>query len=138
MLEHNIQLIYDKLSDPSKYRELVEANADKLPPEAREHMSKVKFDDDGIAIESPMGAIKMSVDQAETVAPTRIVYSAVGAPVKLALVIELEQVDDTHTQEVASIEVDIPFFMAKMVSGQLKEGAQKFGEVLAHIPYDNI
>ncbi len=130
--------MYDKLKDPSRYQQLLDDNADKLPPEAREYMGNVKFIDGGIAISSPVGDIRMGVDPDGTTAPTRIVYSTIGSPIKMALVIELEPVDDNHTRETASIEVDIPFFMAKMVAPKLKEGAEKFGEVLTHIPYDKI
>lgn len=137
-IAHNINTIYDKLSNPSRYKELIEANADKLPEEARKNLDKLQFEDGCIAIQSPMGAIKLAVDQATTIDPTRIAYTAVGSPVKFNLIIELKAIDENTTEEVASLELDLPFFMAKMVAPQLKEGAKKFGELLKMIPYDNL
>lgn len=137
-IAHNINTIFDKLSNPSRYKQLLEDNADKLPEEARKNLDKVQFDDDGIAIQSPMGAIKLAVDQATTIEPTRIAYTAVGAPVKFGLAIDLKAIDENTTEEVATIELDLPFFMAKMVAPQLKDGAKKFGELLKMIPYDNL
>ncbi|MBQ0068499.1 MAG: hypothetical protein KBT09_01910 [Bacteroidales bacterium] len=137
-IAHNINTIFDKLSNPSRYKQLLEDNADKLPEEARKNLDKVQFDDDGIAIQSPMGAIKLAVDQATTIEPTRIAYTAVGSPVKFGLAIDLKAIDENTTEEVATIELDLPFFMAKMVAPQLKDGAKKFGELLKMIPYDNL
>lgn len=137
-IAHNINTIFDKLSNPSRYKQLLENNADKLPEEARKNLDKVQFEDDGIAIQSPMGAIKLAVDQATTIEPTRIAYTAVGSPVKFGLAIDLKAIDENTTEEVATIELDLPFFMAKMVAPQLKDGAKKFGELLKMIPYDNL
>lgn len=137
-IAHNINTIFDKLSNPSRYKQLLEDNADKLPEEARKNLDKVQFEDDGIAIQSPMGAIKLAVDQATTIEPTRIAYTAVGSPVKFGLAIDLKAIDENTTEEVATIELDLPFFMAKMVAPQLKDGAKKFGELLKMIPYDNL
>ena len=137
-IAHNINTIFDKLSNPSRYKQLLEDNADKLPEEARKNLDKVQFDNDGIAIQSPMGAIKLAVDQATTIEPTRIAYTAVGSPVKFGLAIDLKAIDENTTEEVATIELDLPFFMAKMVAPQLKDGAKKFGELLKMIPYDSL
>lgn len=138
VINYNIDTIFDKLSNPSRYQQLIADNADKLPEEARKNLDKVQFEDDCIAIQSPMGAIKLAVDRATTIDPTRIAYTAVGSPIKFGLAIDLKAIDENTTEEVATIELDLPFFMAKMVAPQLKEGAKKFGELLKMIPYDNL
>ncbi len=137
-INQNITTIFGILTNPAKYLKVIQERANELPPEAKEHLDKVKFGEESISIESPMGAITLGVDKEETVEPTRIVYSANNSPVKFALKIELEKVDENTTSEVAMLELDIPFFMAKMVAPQLKDGAKKFGEMLAMIPYDKV
>lgn len=137
-IKHNINTVFDKLSDPARYKQLLEANADKLPAHVREHLDKITFGQDYIAINSPMGPVKLGINMNETVAPTRIVYSAMESPVKFGLAIELTQLDESHTQEMSVIELDLPFFVAKMIGPKLQDGAEKFGEMLSKIPYDTI
>ena len=70
IIDHNIDVIYSKLSDPRIFKEHLDNNIDRLPDEAREHLEKVKFEDDGISVESPMGMLKLSV--CDSVAPTMV------------------------------------------------------------------
>ena len=79
VIDYGIDVIYSKLSDPRVFKAHLDANMDRLPAEAREHLEKVKFEDDGISIKSPMGALKLSV--AESVEPTMVKYS-VGSKLK--------------------------------------------------------
>ena len=133
VIDHNIELIYSKLSNPSMFKEKLENNMDRLPDEAREHLDKVKFEDDGISIDSPMGAVKLSVS--ESVEPNMVKYVAESSPVPFGLTINLEAIDEEHTNAIAEINIELPFMLRAMVGGQLKEGAQKMGEVLARLPY---
>lgn len=133
VIDHNIELIYSKLSNPSMFKEKLENNMDRLPDEAREHLDKVKFEDDGISIDSPMGAVKLSVS--ESVEPNLVKYVAESSPVPFGLTINLEAIDEEHTNAIAEINIELPFMLRAMVGGQLKEGAQKMGEVLAKLPY---
>lgn len=133
VIDHNIELIYSKLSNPSMFKEKLENNMDRLPDEAREHLDKVKFEDDGISIDSPMGAVKLSVR--ESVEPNMVKYVAESSPVPFGLTINLEAIDEEHTNAIAEINIELPFMLRAMVGGQLKEGAQKMGEVIAKLPY---
>ena len=134
----NIGTVFAKLSNPSLFKEQIEKNLDRMPEEARENMRKVKFEPDGISVESPMGPLKLAVDAEQSVAPNRIVFTAAQAPVKFNMVIELTAVSDSETDSVASLQLDLPFFLRGMVGKQLEEGAKKFGQMLAMLPYDNL
>ena len=50
VIDYGIDVIYSKLSDPRVFKAHLDANMDRLPAEAREHLEKVKFEDDGISI----------------------------------------------------------------------------------------
>ena len=65
-------------------------------------------------------------------------FTAAQAPVKFNMVIELLPVSETETDSVASLQLDLPFFLRGMVGKQLEEGARKFGQMLAMLPYDNL
>ncbi|MBQ4367014.1 MAG: hypothetical protein II786_02900 [Muribaculaceae bacterium] len=134
----NVSTIYSKLSNPSFFSERLEANLDKLPEEARENLSKVHFEADAIAIDSPMGPLRLAVDPEQSVQDRRIVFGAAQAPVKFNMIINLDPRDINVTDSVAELQLDLPFFLLKMVEPQLKEAAKKFGEMLARLPYDEI
>ncbi len=133
VIDHNINLIYSKLSNPSLFKDKMEKNMDRIPDEAREHLDKVKFEDDGISIDSPMGALKLSVS--ESVEPSLVKYVAESSPVPFGLTVNLEAIDDNHTNAVAEINIELPLMLRAMVGGKLSEGAQKMGEMLTKLPY---
>lgn len=133
VIDYNIELIYSKLSNPSMFKEKLEKNMDQMPDEAREQLNNLNFEDDGISIDSPMGAVKLSVG--ESVAPSMVKYVAESSPVPFGLTVNLEAIDDDHTNAVAEINIEIPMMLRAMVGGKLKDGAQKMGEVIAKLPY---
>ncbi len=136
VIDHNINLIYSKLSNPSMFREQMEKNRDRIPDEARENLNKVKFEDDGISIDSPMGAMKLSVS--ESVEPSLVKYVAQSSPVPFGLTVNLEAIDEERTNAIAEINIELPMMLRGMIGGKLTEGAQKLGEVLTKLPYGEI
>lgn len=132
-INHNINLIYSKLSDPSIFKAQIDNNMDRLPEEAREHLKSVKFEEDGISVESPMGMLKLSVSESQE--PTMVKYTAQSSPVPFGVTINLESVDENTTQAVTELNIELPFMLKAMVGGKLSEGAQKMGELIAKLPY---
>ena len=106
---------------------------DRLPEEAREHLKSVKFEEDGISVESPMGTLKLSVSESQE--PTMVKYTAQSSPVPFGVTINLESVDENTTQTVTELNIELPFMLKAMVGGKLSEGAQKMGELIAKLPY---
>ena len=130
--------IYSKLTNPSLIKSQIEAHADKIDAEARQHLDAVKFTEDSIAIQSPMGEVTLALDRASSIDGQRVVYTASQSPVPINMVINLEAQPDATTMSTAELQLQLPFFMRKMVEGQLQEGANRFGELLAHIPFDRL
>jgi len=133
IIDHNIDVVYSKLSDPRVFKEHIDKNLDRLPEEAREHLQSVKFEDDGISVDSPMGPLKLSVS--ESVAPSMVKYTAPSSPVPFGLTINLQAIDDTHTESVTEISIELPFMLKAMVGSKLTDGAKKLGELIAKLPY---
>lgn len=133
IIDHNIDVIYSKLSDPRVFKAHIDSNIDRLPDEAREHLEKVKFEDDGISVDSPMGALKLSVS--ESVAPSMVKYTAQSSPVPFGLTINLQAIDDTHTESITELNIELPFMLKAMVGSKLTDGAKKIGELIAKLPY---
>ncbi len=130
--------IYSKLTNPSLIKNLIDAHADKIEGEARQHLDTVKFSEDSISIQSPMGEVSLSLDRGQRIDGQRVVYTASQSPVPINMVINLEQQPDDTTMSTAELQLQLPFFLRKMVEGQLQEGANRFGELLAVIPFDRL
>lgn len=130
--------IYSKLTNPSLIKSQIEAHADKIDAEARQHLDAVRFTEDSIAIQSPMGEVTLALDRASSIDGQRVVYTASQSPVPINMVINLEAQPDATTMSTAELQLQLPFFMRKMVEGQLQKGANRFGELLARIPFDRL
>lgn len=130
--------IYSKLTNPSLIKNQIDAHADQIDGEARQHLDAVHFSEDSIAIQSPMGEVTLSLDQEKSIDGERVVYTASSSPVPINMVVNLEQQEDKTTMSTAELQLELPFFLRKMVEGQLKEGAERFGQILARIPFDKL
>ncbi|MBE6315803.1 MAG: hypothetical protein E7078_04060 [Bacteroidales bacterium] len=130
--------IYSKLTKPSLIQQQVEANADRIDEQARQHLDTVKFTEDSISIQSPMGEVALSLDRENSIEDERVVYTASSSPVPINMVINLQSQDDGTTMSTAELQLQLPFFLRKMVEGQLQEGAERFGELLSRIPFDRL
>ncbi len=130
--------VYTKLTNPSLIKGLIEAHADRIDDAARQHLDTVKFTEDAIAIQSPMGEVVLALDHENSVEGQRVVYTASQSPVPINMVINLEAQPDATTMSTAELQLQLPFFLRKMVEGQLQEGANRFGELLSLIPFDRL
>ena len=139
---HNIACdaatIYSKLANPSLIQQQIEANADRIDPAAREHLDTVKFTQDAIAIQSPMGEVKLELDRQNSIDGQRVIYTASSSPVPINMVVNLEGQADGTTNSTAELQLELPFMLRSMVGGKLQEGADRFGELLARIPFDKL
>lgn len=130
--------IYSKLTNPSLIKDLIDEHADKIEGEARQHLDTVKFGEGSISIQSPMGEVSLSLDREQSIDGQRVVYTASQSPVPINMVINLEPQPDDTTMSTAELQLQLPFFLRKMVEGQLQEGANRFGDLLARIPFDRL
>lgn len=138
VIECDAATIYSKLTNPSLIKNQIDAHADQIDGEARQHLDTVKFSEDSIAIQSPMGEVTLSLDQEKSIEGERVVYTASSSPVPINMVVNLEPQEDQTTMSTAELQLELPFFLRKMVEGQLKEGAERFGQLLARIPFDRL
>ena len=130
--------IYSKLTNPSLIKQLIESHADRIDEQARQHLDTVKFGEDSISIQSPMGEVTLALDHEVSLPGEKVVYTALQSPVPINMVINLEAQPDETTMSTAELQLKLPFFMRKLVESQLQEGANRFGELLALIPFDRL
>lgn len=131
-INHPVELVYDKLSKPSSFKNI--ANIDALPDEVKAKINDIKFGDDTISfVANPIGEVVLQV--VERVEPSKVVLSAVKLPIPLNVVLSLDKADDATTHAVAEIQVELNMFIRPMVEKPLTDGAKKFGELLTVLPY---
>ena len=130
--------IYSKLTNPSLVKAQIEAHADHIDDEARRHLDTVKFNEDSISIQSPMGEVTLSLDKEQSIEGQLVVYTASMSPVPINMVVNLDAQPDGSTMSTAELQLKLPFFLRKMVEGQLQEGAERFGDLLARIPFERL
>lgn len=126
------QAIYDRISDFSRFEELVK----KLPAEVQAQLGEVKFTSDTIVIPQAMlGQITLRVS--ERVPGERIALTAENAPVPMFMAINLKAKAPEVTEVQAAIDVDIPAMLKPLIGPKiepmLKQSAEKFGEMIANI-----
>ena len=119
------EVVFARLSDFSNLNEKLE----ELPAEMREAIGEVRFTPDSIIINAaPAGEMTLAIT--ERIEPSRIVLSAVGSPVPLAMTIYIApgQAGGSVVSPVA--EVQIPPMLKPFVGPKMQEAADKFGDML--------
>ena len=85
-----------------------------------------------------MGEVTLALDHEQSVDGQRVVYTASQSPVPINMVVNLDAQPDGTTMSTAELQLQLPFFLRKMVEGQLQQGANQFGELLARIPFERL
>lgn len=130
-----VENVYGKLSNPATLKNI--ENIGNIPAEVKEKIDGIEFDADSISFNAnPIG--KMTLKIVERVELSKIVYSAVTSPIPMKAVINLEKIDDNTTKAVAELQMELNMFIRPMVEKPLTEGAKKFGELLAVLPYSQL
>ena len=127
-LPRPIRQIYEKISDLSQYRDLV----NQLPEEQRAHLNGVIFEGESIKMDAP--AIGQLIFRISDRTPfTHVGFTAEGCPVPLALNIDLKETDADSTQLTPSIKIEIPPMLRPFIGNKIQEADDKFGEVFTSI-----
>lgn len=127
-LPRPIGQIYEKVSDLSQYRELVE----QLPEQQRQQLSGVSFEGDTIRMDAPsIGQITFRVSQ--RTAPTHVGFTAEGCPVPLNLDINLKEENPEATVLIPAIKIEIPPMLRPFIGNKIQQAADKFGEVFTSL-----
>lgn len=134
-INHAVDTVYGKLSNPEAFKNV--ENFATLPDDVKAKIGDITFGEDSISFNvDPIGNVTLQI--VERVAPNKIVYSATSLPIPFKAVINLEEAEDGNTKAEAELQVELNMFIRPMVDKPLKEGAKKFGELLAVLPYDKL
>ncbi len=123
-----IEALFDRFSDISLFQQKIE----EIPAEERAKIGDVTFEADAICINTPqVGQLKFQVT--ERTAPGHIVFSAVGSPIPLSMVIDIKSISESVSEVVTAIDVEIPAMLRPLIGGKMQEAADKFGEMIGKL-----
>ena len=123
-----IEALFDRFSDISLFQQKIE----EIPAEERAKIGDVTFEADAICINTPqVGQLKFQVT--ERTAPGHIVFSAVGSPIPLSMVIDIKSISESASEVVTAIDVEIPAMWRPLIGGKMQEAADKFGEMIGKL-----
>lgn len=154
-IKHNaapVERVYEKLSDLTNLRILQERMADpnfaevirqqagsQVKPEQlemiRERISQLQFDRDTVSTNVEQLGSNLTLRIVEREEPKLVKLAVENAPIGANLWIQLLPATDGGTKMKLTLGVDLNFFMRKMVEGKLKDGIERFADMLAMMPY---
>lgn len=127
---YSAELVYSKLSNP----QVLQARYESLPAEVKEKLHGVTFSEDAISFEvPPVGAFRLVYTVREPNKLLRLEPEA--SPVPFMLNVYFEENGATCNLQV-ELSAELNPFIKAMVGSKLGEGAKKFGDMLAAIPFD--
>ena len=97
-------------------------------------MKEFSFDQDSVTINvDPVGQITLRIVEREE--PKCVKFETTQSPMPFNLWIQVLPVNETTSKMRVTIKADIPFMLAAMVSGPIKDGVEKIADALAQVPY---
>lgn len=127
-----IEVLFDRFSDISLFQQRI----DEIPAEERAKLGDVTFEADAICINTPqIGQLKFKVTQ--RTAPGHIVFSAVGSPIPLSMIIDITAINEYSSEVVTAIDVEIPAMLRPLIGGKMQEAANRFGEMIGKLNGNN-
>lgn len=127
-IPRGVDEVYAKVSDLSQYKQLL----DQLPESQRQNLGGVVIDGDSVKMDAPaIGQLTFKI--AERVAPSRVSFTAAGAPVPLLLSVDLKNEGENATSVTPSIDIDIPAMLRPFIGNKIQEAADRFGDIFTSI-----
>lgn len=138
---NNLSSIKERVNDPMVVQQIKNAAAaqgqdisDEKIQQIRQVVEGMEFDADSVLINTGMmGNISLRIVERE---PEKCVkYSTDQSPVPCTLWIQVLPTTETTCKMRVTLDAELNFFMKQMLGSKLKDGIDKFADMLAMIPY---
>lgn len=132
----NLEVLKSRLSDanpelPEEVRQKVD---DEQLSKARELLQNMEFTTDTMSIDMPpVGKLSIEIIERE---PEKLVkLTSTQSPVPLKMWIQLVPTSDSSCAMRLTLDAELNMFLKMAIGGKLKDGVDKFADMLAQIPY---
>jgi len=133
---NNLAVIKERFGDPAVQQAMIASGQvpeDKLE-QIKSAVEKLQFTQDSVTGEFDMlGNIGVEIIEREE--NKCVKFASTQSPVKFNLWIQTLPTSSSSSKMRLTIDADIPFFLKAMVGNKLKDGIDKFADMLAMIPY---
>jgi hypothetical protein len=148
-IPYSQSVVYGKLSDLSNLESLKEKMGTTDIPDnikdqaseeqinkAKEVFEKMEFTADTISIDvAPIGKLMIEIIERQ---PEKLIkMTSTQSPVPLTLWIQLVPTGDESCKMRLTLETELNMFLKMMIGSKLKDGIDKFADMLARIPYNS-
>jgi len=133
----NLETVRDRFNDPAVQQQLVASGqvpADKIE-QIKEKLAQAQFTSDSVSVNvDPVGNLTINIIDRE---PEKCIkYAASQSPIPVTLWIQILPTSDTTSKMRVTLEAELNFFIKQMIGNKLKDGVEKFADMLAMIPYN--
>lgn len=130
----NLQALKEKMDDPAA-REAVAGKVDDTQmQQMREMLEKMEATRDELTLQLPMmGNLVIRIVERDE--PKCVKFESVQSPIPLTLWIQLVPTSDTSCKMKVTLDAALNMMFKMMLGSKLKDGIDRFAEMLARIPY---
>lgn len=132
----NLEVLKTRLSeDTTELPEELKAQVDEEQMnKAKEILQNMEFTPDAMSIDiQPVGKLVIEIIERE---PEKLVkLTSTQSPIPLTMWIQLVPTSDTSCAMRLTLDAELNMFLKMAIGGKLKDGVDKFADMLAKIPY---
>ncbi len=134
----HLQSLRDSASDPAFRDRILQQAGDKVKPEQldqiAERLKTMDFTADTVTVDTGMvGTLTLRIIERQE--PKLVKLQLEGAPMQASLWIQLLPEHEAGCAMKLTLGADLNFFLKQMLKGKLKDGVERFADMLAMLPY---
>lgn len=131
----NLSVLKEKLNTTEVPENIKEQADEEQLKKAKEVLEKMEFTTDSISIDiAPLGQLVIEIIERE---PEKLIkMTSTQSPVPITLWIQLVPTSDTSCKMRLTLDAELNMFLKMAIGGKLKDGIDKFADMLAKLPYE--
>lgn len=130
----NLAALKDKMNNPDAAAMAGQQVSEEQMSQAREMLEKMEATTDTLSVQLPMvGNLVIRIIEREE--PKLVKFASEKSPIPITLWIQLLPTSADSCKMRVTLETELNFMFKAMIGGKLKDGVDKFADMLASIPY---
>ena len=135
----NLRVLQERFSDPAFVDVIQQRAGNQVSPEQiaeiQNRVKDLQFDCDSVSGHVDQLGMDLTLRIIEREEPKLVKMELEGSPIAANLWIQLLPANDGGTRMKLTLGADLNFFIKQMVGGKLKDGVERFADMLATIPF---